>query len=89
MTGLQPELIKIEVFVDAKNCLDTVDKRAPPQTSTAYRNEMAVIKEFLDSNKVTDYTRISSEMQLADSLTKLGAAETDLLETLNKGKFFN
>ena len=27
--------------------------------------------------------------QMADSLTKLGASEVDLVETLNKGKFFN
>ena len=89
MTGLQPELIKIEVFVDAKNCMDTLEKRTPPQASTTYRNEVAAIRELLDSDKTTDATRISTEIQLADSLTKLGAAETDLLETLNKGKFFN
>ena len=89
MTGMAPSLIQIEVFCDAKNTLATIDKNTPPDATIPYRNEMVIIKELLDSGKVRDARWVPGEIQMADSLTKLGAGETDLLETLNKGKFFN
>ena len=89
MTGMAPELIQMEVFCDAQNTLANIDKNTPPEATIPYRNEMIIIKDLLDSGKVRDARWVSGEIQMADSLTKLGAGESDLLETLNKGKFFN
>ena len=53
------------------------------------RNEFALIKQFVDEKKVKNLVWVKGAKQMADSLTKLGAGEIDLIETLNKGKLFN
>ena len=53
------------------------------------RNEFALIKQFVDEKKVKNLVWVKVAEQMADSLTKLGAWEINLIETLNKGKFFN
>ena len=89
MTGLSKDLVLLECFCDAQNALEALNNNTPPKTTTPYRNEFALIKQFVDEKKVKNLVWVRGSKQMADSLTKLGAGETDLLETMNMGKFFN
>ena len=89
MTGLSKDLILMECYCDAKNVVEGLDSNVPPSATTPYRNEFALIKQFKDEKKVHTLLHVSGEEQLADSLTKMGASEVDLVDTLNRGKFFN
>ena len=89
MTGLSKDLVLLECFCDAQNALEALNNNTPPKTTTPYRNEFALIKQFVDEKKVKNLVWVRGSEQMADSLTKLGAGETDLLETMNMGKFFN
>ena len=88
MTGLSKDLVMLEVFCDSKNALDGLQASTPPDSIKAYRHEFALIQRLLESTKAR-LELVAGVEQMADSLTKLGASEVDLIETLNKGKFFN
>ena len=65
--------------------------RCPPYATAAAavgRRLFALIQRLLESTKAR-LELVAGVEQMADSLTKLGASEVDLIETLNKGKFFN
>ena len=89
MTGLSKDLVLLECYCDAQNALENLKNNTPPQTTTPYRNEYALIKQFVDGKKVKNLLWVKGSEQLADGMTKLGASEIDLVETLNKGRFFN
>ena len=89
MTGLSKDLVLLECYCDAQNASDALNNNTPPQTMTPYRNEFALIKLFVDEKEVKNLVWVKGAKQMADSLTKLGAGKIDLIETLNKGKFFN
>ena len=89
MTGLSKDLVLMECYCDAKNVIEGLDNNVPPKATTPYRNEFALIKQFKEEKKVHKLIHVKGDEQMADSLTKLGAGEVDLIETLNRGKFFN
>ena len=89
MTGLSKDLVLLECYCDAQNALESLKNHTPPNTTKRFRNEFAIIKSFADEKKVKNLLWVKGSEQLADSLTKLGASEVDLIDTLNKGKFFN
>ena len=88
MTGMSEDLCILEVYCDSKNALDNLQASTPPDSIKAYRHEYALIQRLLEETNAR-LELISGVEQLADSLTKLGASEVDLIETVNKGKFFN
>ena len=88
MTGMSEDLCVLEVYCDSKNALDNLQAATPPDSIKAYRHEYALIQRLLETTNAR-LELISGVEQLADSLTKLGASEVDLIETVNKGKFFN
>ena len=66
-------------------------------TMTGLSKDLVLLECYCDAqnasealnNKVKNLVWVKGAKQMADSLTKLGAGEIDLIETLNKGKFFN
>ena len=89
MTGLSKDLVLLECYSDAQNALEALGNNTPPQTTTPYRNEFLLIKQFVDEKKVKNLVWVKGAEQMADSLTKSGAGEIDLIETICRGKFFN
>ena len=89
MTGLDDNLIRMEVFSDARNCVENLNNRIPPNGTRTYRNEFAMIKRLKDEKRIKNLAWVPGDEQMADSLTKLGASKVDLIETLNSGRFFN
>ena len=89
MTGLSKDLVLLECYCDAQNALEALNNNTPHNITTHYRNEFAMIKQFVDDKKVKNLVWVKGAEQMADSLTKTGAGEIDLLETICKGRFFN
>ena len=50
--------------------------------------DSAKIREMLERKEVENIQWISTDLQLADVLTKRGVAKSPLLNTLEEGKFF-
>ena len=88
MTGISQDLVEMEVYCDDKNAMSICEASTPTKSSISIRNERQLIKQFLDDGKIEELKWVRGEEQLANSLTKLGASEVDLLETFNRGKFF-
>ena len=89
MTGIQKDLVQIEGWCDSGNALDLIEQRTATMGNIPLRNELQLIKEMKDDNRIKDLRWVSGSEQLADSLTKKNAGDTNLIETLNKGWFFN
>ena len=89
MTGLSKDLVKMECYSDSRNLIDGLEASTPPKTTVSYRNEFSLIKQFKKDKKLHILDHVTTDQQMADSLTKMGASEIDLIETLNAGKFFN
>ena len=51
--------------------------------------DVKLFKQVKEEKKVHKLVHVKGDEQMADSLTKLGAREVDLIETLNRGNFFN
>ena len=74
------------VVTDSKN-LDEAIKSKRLVDDLWLFPDMAVIKEAMENETVTQVRRVMSEEMLADSLTKAGASAALLLEVLRTGEY--
>ena len=88
MTNIPEELIKIESLCD---CRDTVAAIYSTKTKKPGRTQVdiAAIQQMVERGEVERIKWIPTVKQIADSLTKEGAAKESLLSTIINARFFS
>ena len=88
ITNFPKELIKIESLCD---CRDTVAAIYSTKTKKLGKTQIdiAAIQQMVDCGEVERVKWIPTVKQIADSLTKEGAAKESLLSTIINARFFS
>ena len=88
ITGVPKELIKVQGFTDNKDCVEAVRSTKQDPKAKRIAADTAKIKEMIQTREVATLDWVPSHQQLADALTKRGAAKTSIMSTMSDGKFF-
>ena len=89
ITGLSKELILIEAYSDCQDVVSSINSSKQNHRGGRTQIDSARMREMLEEGTVHSIQLISTNLQLADCLTKKGAAKTALIQTVENGKFFN
>ena len=88
ITGFPENLIKIEAFCDCNDTVEAIRSTKQNNKSVLVQADIAKIKQLVERKQVNTINWIPTQHQLADCLTKRGAATTAIKQTVVKGKFF-
>ena len=88
ITGVPKDLIKVQGFTDNKDCVEAVRSTKQDPKAKRVAADIAKIKEMIQTREVSTLDWVPSHQQLADALTKRGAARTSIMSTLSEGRFF-
>ena len=89
ISGIPKELIKIQAYCDNKDTVEQVRSTKQDPKAKRIAADIAKIKEMIQTREVSTLDWVPSQQQLADALTKRGAAKEPIITTLKTGKFFN
>ena len=91
MLGIGEEDILIEAFCDCKDTVSAIiaNKPLPNSKSRLASLEIARIKEMKDLKMIESIHWLDTTQQLGDVFTKRGASTEAIIQTIEKGKFFN
>ena len=85
----RPEsMIKVEAFCDCNDTVEAIRSTKQNNKSVLVQADIAKIKQLVERKQVNTINWIPTQHQLADCLTKRGAATTAIEQTVVKGKFF-
>ena len=88
MMGIPDKLVKIEVFSDSQDAVAAFNSSKPYQKGGRIQIDVARVRGMIEEGLIENVNFIGTAMQLADSLTKKGAAKAALIETVQRGRFF-
>ena len=88
ITGVPKDMLLIECFCDCNDAVAAFYSSKQNQRGGRVQIDSAKIREMLERKEVENIQWISTDLQLADVLTKRGVAKSPLLNTLEEGKFF-
>ena len=83
--GLKEKSIPVEAITDNRGTFDSVHSTTAVQDKRL-RRDISVIKELLNEKEVTKVSWCEGKDQIADALTKWGAAPWKLLEVFQNGR---
>ena len=89
ITSLPKELILIEAYSDYQDVVSSINSSKQNHRGGRTKIDSARMREMLEDGTVHSIQLISTNLQLADCLTKKGATKTALIQTVENGKFFN
>ena len=81
-------LTKVEAFCDCNDTVEAIRSTKQNPKSVLVQADVAKIKQMVDRKQVSTINWIPTGQQLADCLTKRGAATSALEHAAVKGKFF-
>ena len=81
--GYKAPNLQIKCYTDSKQLYDATQSLRSIEDKRL-RIDIAVIREMLNKKEINEMTRIPSEEQLADCLTKLGASPSKLINILRR-----
>jgi len=88
LTGIPKELIGIEAFVDNNDAVQSFNSSKQNHKGGRIQIDAAKVREMLETGEVQSIQLVNNSLQVADALTKKGAATSHLVNTLEEGRFF-
>ena len=88
MTGIPKKLIGIEAYIDNNDAVQSFNSSKQNHKGGRIQIDAAKIREMLETGEVQSIQLVSSNIQVADALTKKGAPTSHLISTLEQGRFF-
>ena len=88
MTGVSDDMMPIEVFCDSQDAVASFNSSKPSNKGGRLQIDIARVRGMMEENIINSIHLVNTNTQLADALTKKGAAKTALISTLEEGRFF-
>ena len=88
MTSIPDNMLPIEVFCDSQDAVASFNSSKPTNKGVRLQIDVARVRGMMEENIIHSIHLVNTATQLADALTKKGAAKTALVSTLEEGRFF-
>ena len=88
MMDVSDDMIKLEVFSDSQDAVASFNSSKQHHRGGRIQIDVARVRNLIEEGIIDNVSFIATGKQLADSLTKKGAAKAALIETVTQGRFF-